>query len=563
MHKVSYFLGYFKVGGNFMQAIVQMGHQGQQMPMATLLPAVQKSSCTPHIKPRFHVRFYDFVEICQNDGPCADVLRYFEMRTDWLIDQLRKSHRMAEKYIPHADDLWFPASCREISAGICYAQSHTTCNDRLDDLINLGFIERRFIARAFDVTSRPTVPFYEDSEGVFIVVGDRYGNYESDGEHRNAVAEGYLVEWQYRYCIDKVNEVLAGPFYDPPQPAKRWERIVKRREPQKKGASVPNIYQDATDDATPKEVLVSEVCVQGGTKKTETSKNKASEGHDNTTRYEFATSLPEESQNFSEAPWSPETLVGLASTRHRPGLFEVADDDDDYEAAEALIRQVASEGLTPQQAWAVIDQHIMAMMDGPTWWATKRKGKNLRFGLRHVMSQWATVAESLKKTPWSPLDTVPYVGPCEEDDESPRDHSWIFGNNGPALEDDEIVCDDEQIVESTLTEEDQGDEDLPDETKETDVIIPPTQSWPPQRRGMSEAEFETLFSVIARAYPSLLNHDLMDRRVLSDGSLAVVFEYRAGCWMPVRSMQEWQCDPMIRSAVRDALIFAESRPLAQ
>lgn len=417
-----------------MQAMIQMGYQ-EQIPMAALFPVQneKKSNCTPHRpKARFHVRYYDFVEICKDDGASADVLRYFEIRTDWLIDELRRTYRMAEGHIPDAEDLWLSASYRDISDGICHAQSHTTCGGRIEGLIALDFLERRFVARATpDVEERPTVAFYEDRDGsAFIVVDDEWGNYISgNGEPRNAVCEGYVVEWQYRYCIDKVNAALAGAFLDPPQSAKRWPPITRRRDPvQKNSASAPtDCDPHGASDAPTNDQLSSQPSAQGGTLNADVCQ-EGGHFHDtvdtkdvSTIRHDIVTNVSENSAisnvaEFRNAPWSPETLVELARARHRPGLFEVHGDDEDYEAAEKLIGETSALGLRDRYAWAAIDRHICAMMDGPTWYARERKGKTKTFGLVHVFRNWAAVAQSLEKEPWWPLDPVPYEGPPDEED---------------------------------------------------------------------------------------------------------------------------------------------------
>lgn len=428
-----------------MQTMAQMGYQ-EQIPAAALFPAQneKKSNCTPHHSKRFHVRFHDFVEICKGDGACADVLRYFEMQTDWLIDQLRKAHRMAEGHIPDPDDLWISSSYRDVSEGICHSQSHTTCGDRIDDLIVLGFLERRFIARAVDVEERPTVTFYEDRDGVFLVVDDRWGNYcDGNGEPRNAVEEGYLIiEWQYRYCIDKVNKSLAGAFLDPPKPMKRWPPIVKRRDPvpqEGNGATAPtDCDPSSADSASDNQRNPSQTLPQGGTSKAEVCEEESGHFHHNvdsegmsTIHTDIGMNIPissaisqtflgnsKEAEAYREAPWGPETLIGLARLRHRPRLFKVNGDDADHEAAEKIIGETAALGLSPQASWLRIDLHIMAMMDGPTWYAKRNRKNNLVFTLDHVARNWHTVETELKAEAWSPPDMVPYYGPSLDREET-------------------------------------------------------------------------------------------------------------------------------------------------
>jgi hypothetical protein len=600
-----------------MQTIAQQYQSGyqEQISTAVLFP-IFPMSCTPHRpKARFHLRYDDFREICdyidpddpdepsvgelRYDDPSADVLRYMQMRTDWLIDQLRKAHGIPEDYLPAPEDLWFSASYRDIEEGIVHAQSFTTCGRCLKDkaegreppsLIERGFVERRFIARPGPaVTQRPKVTFYEDDKGIFIIVADRWGNYvDAHGEQHNATREGYdFIEWQYRYCIDAVNRALAGPWYDPPKPLPPWKPLTRQRNPvleQQNQGEEAHIRQDqasSADTSKPTSLASAKEGVQGPlpSEALPISHDTVDTKGMSTVEAKNGLNFPETSaisnvlppaEDFSAAPWCPETLIGLASSRCIPGLFECTGSDEDYEGAKKLDRLRLSLGLDPIAFWPVLDRHIAAMMDpnSETWWACRRKGKNLRFNLIHVDSQWNAVGETLTKKPWYPLDTVPYFGPLEdpENEDKPRDLSWIFGvapvpdaAESPPEESPVIVEGSLESPGATIEIRDvQEDTESPGETEQNEMhqMPPPVEQWPQEaKRGMDQTEFDALCQEIWQRYPTVA----LEARPYADGSLAVGIEHHPGVFMRVRNAAEWRRPPTsLQRAVKDAVAYGRA-----
>ena len=284
-------------------------------------------------------------------------------------------------------------------------------------------------------------------------------------------------------------------------------------------------------------------------------------------------------EDFCTAPWCAETLIGLAGSRHTPGLFECTGDDDiDYEGAEKLDGLRRSLGLDPTQFWRICDQHIMAMMDkaSETWFATARTGGNLRFNLTHVASHWKAVDQTLSKKPWWPLDTVPYYGPPHDAvifEERPRRRGPdenLFENEVPRAprasprETFEI----ETIIEGSLgdpgdyIEEQkaaQGGSDSPGETEQPMYPLPPSvDQWPPPQilHGMDQAEYDALCREIWQRYPTLP----LEAKSFPDGSIACGIEYKPGIFMRVRNAAQWRGrrHSNIERAVKQAVAYGRS-----
>ncbi len=602
------------------QTMAQTGYQ-EQIPAVALFAKTEReyANCTPHRpKARFHMIWDDFITIGDNDAANGNALRAFEWLTNQRIDEWRKEHTMPGDCLPDPEDLWLDdVSTRRLAEITLRAREKSTyarClrhpkdvngdedtelsdeDDNPRSLIELGFVERRFIARpGFEDMERPLVPFFEDKKGRFIIVNDEDGNYtDVYGKRHNAKEEGYIVRRQYRYCIDVVNAAIAAlDWRDPPEPAKRWPPIVKRRDPvlPTQGNDAPTSTDCDPNDAQSAlvEQLTSSISVQRGTEdapiddatptvqSSTDSKELSITGTENGTSLSILSADSQESsailsqaEDFQHAPWCPETLIGLARSRHTKGLFEIRDDDEDYEGAEKLDGLRQSLGLSPTQFWPILDCHIAAMMDpnSKTWWATQRYGDNLRFNLTHVDKQWKPVEDTLRKKPWSPLDTVPYFGPpedYEEDVGAPRDHSWIFGNAGPPVECPEDIGTAIQIVEGSLEAPEvpieknhdvQESTASPGETEdELHQLPPPVEQWPLGKRGMSEAERDRLASLIAECYPSLILEDIG----YDDGSFALRMRYgdlpRQG--MTIRNQAEWYKVLNVSGAVNDAVRYGE------
>jgi hypothetical protein len=195
------------------------------------------------------------------------------------------------------------------------------------------------------------------------------------------------------------------------------------------------------------------------------SQNTTTPKDESTIRADFATNVPinsaisnlsEPAEQFCESPWSPETLIGLAQSRHRPDIFEIRDDDEDYEMAEKLIGLAKKAGDNATQAWQRIDCHIAWMVDdsSPSWWVKERADRSL-VTLKHVANNWRSVERKIAEKNWSTMDTAPYYGP-PRDFEEPRPRHLPPGVS-PFGDDEEISVPLEESVEG-----EQSDEALPD-----------------------------------------------------------------------------------------------------
>lgn len=587
VHNISQFLSYFNILGDVMQQLAYSGYQApQQIPQITMEPTTFfADSVIPMIPGWEHSQWMvvrdDFRVVAGEQTGAPEVLRFFERMTNRRKAKLRKQHGIPEEYLPHDDDLRLSASFDDIYEGAMCLWSYVTCWRAVYYLIGLGFLEQSFIARkTAAVVGQPKTVIYEDDKGFFIAVDDKDGNYtDINGEEHNAADEGYIIEWQYLLCFDAIRAALAkAAWQDPPEPAKRWPPVVKRREPtaHKKGndATTSTDCDPSNASSVSHQPNPSHPSAQGGTLNAEVCEEESGPFYNtvdtnvlSTIRGKICTNIPITSTNSNvvedscKAPWSAETLVDLARSRHTPGLFECAGTDEDYTGAEKLDRHRLSLRLDPRAFWPLVDQHIMAMMYGETWYATKRKGNIKRFTLAHVASQWYTVEDELKKHPYYPPDPVRYFGP-PEDEGKPRDHSWIFGNVSEPVSNEEMTPD---IVEGSLemenpepVEETQGSEASPGETEENTMHIlpPPSTQTMPSKRGMTANECDDLMDIIEARYPEII----LKFDTLTDGSFCVKAQVADNRWSPaITNAAMWYgLPPAMKDAVEKAVRYGEA-----
>ena len=444
----------------------------QTMQAAIQAPPGLLSSCTPHLKDgRYHIHFADFKAICYHKVS-SDALRAFETMTDNRIAKLRRDHRIPESHLPHEDDLWLEVGTLDLDYWTLHVRDQSTywfCLQeeswpgRAKSLLELGFLRRRFVARAGRAPTAPAeTAMYQDDHGYFLIVDDEQGNYtNSRGELHSAFDEGYTVlRRQYLYCIDAVNAALAKlGGLAPPTPLPPWRSIASQRT-KKSAALVASETTKSTDthSASANESARLQSARLGGTKATQ--RDGDSFAFQNNTLHDPVSANSAENllrireiAELRNAPWTPETLLALCAALSTP-LFPVPTqlDDDTWnrdwaEPAQQLIDQQCAH-MDPSRAWEIIERHVCAMISGPTWYARDRTNMT-KFSLRHVMSNWKNVESELRKEPWAPAQHIEYVGSYAQSNDAAQS-SYAQGYVGSAQcanDDVSAAQDDEQCIE--------------------------------------------------------------------------------------------------------------------
>jgi hypothetical protein len=283
-------------------------------------------------------------------------------------------------------------------------------------------------------------------------------------------------------------------------------------------------------------------------------------------------------ENFTEAPWCTETLIGLARSRHTPELFECTGSDEDYEAAQWLIEETRyKEGDGAKQSWERIERHIAWMTEdnSPSWWVIGR-GQRSEVTLRHVVGydkttdkltgrNWRDVETKANEVAWYPSRRTPYdpdPGAFEELPGPIPSNTLLFADNEPALSAlpvEERVA--EPLVFPKITIEEihdvQDGAEPPGETEQQEMhaLPSPVEKWPLTKRGMTMEEYNALFAIIKEEEPSITT----GFRMLDDGSFALAIEWAENQWVPVRSEAEWRSDPLVKSAARKAAQYGEAK----
>lgn len=557
-----------------MQQVAYSGYPGpQQIPQITMEPtAFFADSVIPMIPGWEHSQWLvvrDDFRVITNQTGAAEVLRVFERLANRRKAKLRREHGIPEDYLPHDDDMRIPMSFGDICEGIMEFWAKPTCWQAVKHLKELGFLQQFVIARkTAAVVDQPLTTIYEDDTGFYIFV-DREGFYtDINGKEHDAKDEGYDIEWQYLLCFDAIRAAIAkAAWREAPEPAKRWPPIVKRRDPilpQGTGEEASSDQEqtsvaanDTTEFTSPDDAKdLGTCCPPSGDASLTIQDSTGDEvGQEILTNFPETSAIPGNSQpaappeSFSNAPWCPETLIGLAGSRHTQGLFEITGDDVDYDGAESLDRRRQTLGLDPTAFWPILDQHIAAMMDpaSETWYATKRDGDNLCFNLTHVANNWKAVETTLVKKPWWPLSSVPYYGPLRDYAEPRRPTilppgASIFGDIEETPVPQEAPVQDSEAQDSEVS--------FDDYMLRPRVPKPPGEAKkrPLQRdHGMIYGYAENLIEQLKPVYPGMslrLAHDHARLYFVRVG-------YAPGCFFNLTEADEGKAKRLIDQALAD------------
>lgn len=488
-----------------------------------------EESCTPQRHMHYFTRRRDFIDICGGSLANADSLRVTEMKTNWRIKWLRERYGIDGDHLPDADDLWVAISVREFEK----VTLHTYCKETFrkcfrvqtyeydpPSLIELGFVERRFIARPGDdegPTLRPLADLYEDERGRFLVVNER-GEYQTaSGGLASAVEIGYTkIERQYRYCIEAVNEALAAlDEEEPPEPMPRWEPVVRVKrygrppgrppdKPQKKegAGTTMTTTTNASRDRSAKESIAADLA-QGGFPKTTTITATLGNQYniDSTT-----TVLSPPDGPLARPPalphgvtWSPETLLELM-LKLLPVVSSTADEwyEEWYKPADRLITATAK--LSPAEAWQRIAWVILYMTTpgSPSWW--QRRNRDSPIKPKHVADNFQVQYSDMLRQHWPP----PGGMVIEEVNAS---------NVSPLLA-------------------------------------------PVRRRGMAPVVANALMRCIGEQYPAMS----FDVRNVEDGDVTVGLEFEEGQYVTLRDFSDWtEPSSKRRGYIEKAIALAENR----
>jgi hypothetical protein len=540
-------------------------------------------SCTLHSKRyrRWHVQYEDFFMVSGFDVSNAAAVRAFETHTNARIAHLRRRYGIAQNALPSEDDLWMGMTLRQLEMLTvrtrCKSSYERCLADRSYDpdrpsLIELGFIKRRFIARpGDDVVTRPATTIYEvdmsdGSKDSFIVVDDDQGNYRGfDGRMHHAGRSGYTaIDRQYLYCFDAVNAAIAELDEEPPpKPLPRWRpvTVTRRGERSKGGAPVRGDDNHTTaDDASENESLLISA-TRGGTTIMGTQQGSFA-NQNNIINYSVSTSNVVDNTNVSHngrqmaelhsAPWTPETLIGLAGQLLAIPDPNAVDDSDAWEHDWLLPAQWlidATKDLNPVRAWQAIERHIRGMLNGPTWYAQKR-ARAAPITLRHVVGtnkesgeftghNWRVVEAELDKAAWWHGESIPYDGPLLEALDYEQGYAAIDTPDQTVIDGD---------VEE-LASEDNSDEPT------TDEVVAVTAASA-QQQGMSAALIEDLVARTYRYFPSII----LAKAQLASERYALCIRCGPDDWEDIYDFMAW-CDLMETGGARIAQAVMYGRSL--
>lgn len=228
------------------------------------------------------------------------------------------------------------------------------------------------------------------------------------------------------------------------------------------------------------------------------------------------------------AEWCAETLVALASAVlpiPDPASMDAQTWQSDYiEPAIWLI--AALDGIDPRRAWEKIERQIRGMIEGPTWYATKRS-RSSPISLRHVVGtnkatgqltgfNWRVVGAELDRASWYPSEQTPYDGPMG---------SYELGYAG---------------VDTTAQAEPAEEEPRTDE-------LPAVQ-----QRGMSADEAYAVAQQIHADYPTISTA----YAEVAPGLFYVGIEYGPDQWINVKRTGQWEDrPPRIQAKIDQAVQF--------